>query len=151
MTRTYSDRLLVVGTTAGQVKPLTGGGIYFGLLCADIAANTLNRCLSTDDLSTDKLASYQRSWKRRLGRELRTASWARRVFEKLDDHRLDQLFGLMQSSGFIDELRQAEDLSFDWHADVVTRMFSHRMLIKVFQSLELPFHLKERLRRGSKV
>ncbi|MFB0556618.1 MAG: geranylgeranyl reductase family protein, partial [Dehalococcoidia bacterium] len=34
--RTYSDRIIVVGDAAGQVKPTTGGGIYYGLLCADI-------------------------------------------------------------------------------------------------------------------
>jgi geranylgeranyl reductase family protein len=146
--KTYAERVLVVGTTAGQVKPLTGGGIYFGLLCADIAANTLNRCLSIDDLSADKLASYQRSWKRRLGRELRVGYWARRVYEKVDDHRLDRLFGLMESSGLIDELRQAEELSFDWHADIVSWIFNHRLLIKAFRSMKLPFHLEERLRRG---
>ncbi|HEX9896209.1 MAG TPA: NAD(P)/FAD-dependent oxidoreductase [Dehalococcoidales bacterium] len=148
--KTYGERVLVVGTTAGQIKPLTGGGIYFGLLCADIAANTLNQCLSIDDLSADKLASYQRGWKRRLGRELRTGSWARRVFEKLDDHRLDQLFGIMESSGLINELSQSEELSFDWHADVVSRIFNHRLLIKVFRSMKLPFHLEERLRKGAR-
>ena len=37
--RTYGDRLIVAGDAAGQVKPTTGGGIYYGLLCADIAAN----------------------------------------------------------------------------------------------------------------
>ena len=146
--KTYGDRVIVVGTTAGQVKPLTGGGIYFGLLCADIAANILNRCLSIDDLSADRLASYQRIWKRRLGRELRTGYWARRVFEKLGDRQLDHLFGLMESSGLIDELRQAEELSFDWHADVVSRIFNHRLLMKAFRSMKLPFHLEERLRKG---
>ena len=40
---TCGDNLLVVGTAAGQVKPITGGGIYFGLICADIAANHLKR------------------------------------------------------------------------------------------------------------
>jgi flavin-dependent dehydrogenase len=28
LTRTYGERLLVVGTAAGQVKPTTGGGRY---------------------------------------------------------------------------------------------------------------------------
>lgn len=148
LSRTYSERMLVVGTAAGQVKPLTGGGIYFGLLCADIAANTLNRCLSTGDLSADKLAGYQRSWKRRLGRELRNGYRARRIFEKLDDRQLDRIFRIIDTSGLIDELREIEELSFDWHADVISRLFNHRLLIKVFQSLKLPFHLEERLRKG---
>ena len=148
--KTYAERVVIVGTTAGQVKPLTGGGIYFGLLCADIAANTLGRCLAANDLSADKLSSYQRNWKRRLGRELRTATWARRVFERLDDHRLDRVFGLIQSSGLINELSQSKELSFDWHADVISRIMNHRLLINVFRSMKLPFHLKARLQRGLK-
>jgi hypothetical protein len=83
-----------------------------------------------------------------LGRELRTGYWARRVFEKLGDRRLDGLFGLMESSGLINELSQAEELSFDWHADVVSRIFNHRLLMKAFRSMKLPFHLEERLRKG---
>ena len=62
--------------------------------------------------------------------------------------RLDRLFGLMESSGLIDELRQAEELSFDWHADIVSWIFNHRLLIKAFRSMKLPFHLEGRLRRG---
>jgi digeranylgeranylglycerophospholipid reductase len=32
--RTCGQRMVTVGTAAGQVKPTTAGGIYFGLLCA---------------------------------------------------------------------------------------------------------------------
>jgi flavin-dependent dehydrogenase len=38
--KTCGERILVVGDAAGQVKPTSGGGIYYGMLCADIAANT---------------------------------------------------------------------------------------------------------------
>jgi len=146
--RTYADRLLVVGTAAGQVKPLTGGGIYFGLLCAEIAANTLHRCLTADDLSADKLQAYQRSWKRRLGRELRTGYWARRVFEMLSDRQLDRLFELMESSGLIRQLEDAGDLSFDWHADVVTRIFNQRLVLNAIRSMKLPFR-RNPLKKGA--
>lgn len=145
--RTYGDRLLVVGTAAGQVKPLTGGGIYFGLLCADIAANTLNRALTTDDLSADKLAGYERSWKKKLRRELRTGYWARRFYEILNDSQVDRGFGLMQSSGLLEELQAAEELSFDWHADVLMRMFSQKLFFKAFESVKLPFSLSQRLQK----
>lgn len=137
--KTYADRLLVVGTAAGQVKPLTGGGIFFGLLCAEIAANTLHRCLTIDDLSADKLQAYQRSWRRRLGRELRTGYWARRIFEMTSDRQLDRLFELMESSGLIRQLEDAGDLSFDWHADVVTRVFNQRLFLNAVRSMKLPF------------
>ena len=39
--RTYRDRLLVVGDAAGLVKPTTGGGIYYSLLSAGLAADVL--------------------------------------------------------------------------------------------------------------
>ncbi|MDP2919837.1 MAG: NAD(P)/FAD-dependent oxidoreductase [Dehalococcoidia bacterium] len=147
--KTYGERLLVVGTAAGQVKPLTGGGIYFGLICADIAANTLHRCLGWDDLSNDKLAGYQRSWKRRLGRELRTGYLARRIYERLNDRQLDRIFGLMDSSGLIQELEDAGELSFDWHADVVSHIFSQRMFMTAMRSVKMPLNLRVRLRRDA--
>ena len=39
--RTFRDRLLVVGDAAGLVKPTTGGGIYYSLLSAGLAADVL--------------------------------------------------------------------------------------------------------------
>jgi len=145
--RTYGDRLLVVGTAAGQVKPITGGGIYFGLLCADAAATTLDRRLNEDDLSAVKLAAYERSWKRRLGRELRTGSVARRIFERLSDSQVDRIFALMVSSGLIEELRASPDLTFDSHADVVTRVFSQRLFAQALRTVQLPFHLRKGRRK----
>ena len=41
--RTYGDRMLVVGDAAGLVKPTTGGGIYYSLLSATLAADVLSR------------------------------------------------------------------------------------------------------------
>ena len=67
----------MVGDAAGQVKPTTGGGIYYGLLCADIAANNLHRALDADDLSARNLANYEREWKKKLGRELKIGYYAR--------------------------------------------------------------------------
>ncbi|MBM3149133.1 MAG: NAD(P)/FAD-dependent oxidoreductase, partial [Chloroflexi bacterium] len=64
--RTYANRILAVGEVAGQVKPTTGGGIYYGLLCADIAADTLSRALATNDFSASLLASYQKQWQVKL-------------------------------------------------------------------------------------
>src|SRR5262249_42879699 len=43
--RTCSDRLIVIGDAAGLVKPTTGGGIYFSVVSAGIAANVLAAAL----------------------------------------------------------------------------------------------------------
>ena len=132
---TRGDNLLVVGTAAGQVKPITGGGIYFGLICADVAASTLKRALETGKLTAHGLAGYERVWRRRLARELRTGCWARKVYEMLSDRQVSRIFGLLESTGIIKELQQSEELGFDWHADVVARIMGQKLLASAVSSI----------------
>ena len=61
--RTYRDRVLVVGDAAGQVKPTTGGGIYYSLLASEIAVEVLGQSLKVNDLSAGSLSKYQANWK----------------------------------------------------------------------------------------
>jgi flavin-dependent dehydrogenase len=120
--KTYGDRVLVVGDAAGQVKPTSGGGIYYGLLCAGIAADTLHRALENADLSAGMLYSYEREWRRLLGTELLIGYWSRKLFERLSDRALDRMFRTMDSRGIVDTLGASPDLSFDWHSKVILRM-----------------------------
>jgi geranylgeranyl reductase family protein len=120
--RTYGQRMLVVGTAAGQVKPTTAGGIYFGLLSADIAADNLRRALEADDLSARSLAGYEHDWRRKLGREMRLGYRARRFYERLSDRQLDRIFDIIKSSGIDEALLRSDGLTFDWHGRVLTRL-----------------------------
>ena len=137
--RTYGERLVVVGTAAGQVKPTTGGGIYYGLLCADIAADNLHRALKTNDLSAKSLAGYERGWRRKLGRELKTGYWARKFYERLSDRQVDRVFDIIESSGILEALLKADDLSFDWHGGVVSRVIGHTVFVKTVGAMKIPF------------
>ena len=117
--RTYGERMIAVGDAAGQVKPTSGGGIYYGLLGAEIAAETLHRALAEDDLSAKRLARYERAWRKKLGRELRTGYWARKLFERLSDRQIDRLFEIIKAGGIDEALLKAEDVSFDWHGRTI--------------------------------
>ncbi|MFC1864497.1 geranylgeranyl reductase family protein [Chloroflexota bacterium] len=139
LARTYSERLMVVGSAAGQVKPTTGGGIYYGLLCADIAANNLHRALRNDGLYARNLANYERGWKRKLGRELKVGYWARKFYELLSDRQIDRMFDIIKANGIDEALLKADDLSFDWHGGVVLRLVGHRALSNVVKAVKLPF------------
>ena len=139
LARTHSERLVVIGTAAGQVKPTTGGGIYYGLLCADIAANNLHRALENDDLSAKGLASYEREWKRKLGWELKIGYWARKFYEHLSDRQIDQLFDIIKSNGIDKVLLEANDLSFDWHGEAILRLMAYRTVAKAIQVVKFPF------------
>jgi len=86
------------------------------------AANTLNRALTADNLSARALAGYERAWRRKLARELRNGYLGRKAYEMLNDRQVSRVFGLLESTGIIEELSRSEELSFDWHADVITRV-----------------------------
>jgi len=139
LVRTCHDRLMVVGTAAGQVKPTTGGGIYYGLLCADMAADTLLRALESDTLSARNLAGYERRWKRKLGQELRVGYWSRKFYERLSDRQIDRAFDIIKSNAIDGALLQDDELSFDWHSAVVLRLIGHRALSRALETIKPPF------------
>ena len=139
--KTYGERLVVVGDAAGQVKPTTGGGIYFGLLSAEIAAKTLHRGLKNDALSVSDLVDYERKWRRKLGRELEIDYYARKFYERLNDQRIDRVFDIIKSHGIDEALLKAEDLSFDWHSRAVLRLMGHRAVAKALEVMKMPFRL----------
>ena len=119
LSKTFRERVLVVGDAAGQVKPTSGGGIYYSLLCAEIAADTLHQALSGTNFSERLFARYQESWKQMIGRELRLGYLARRFYEKLSNHRIDQIFDIVESRGILESLLKSPSISFDWHGDII--------------------------------
>jgi flavin-dependent dehydrogenase len=117
--RTFADRVLVVGDAAGQVKPTTGGGIYFGLLGADFAAQTLHNALERNNLSAKQLSEYEHDWQAKIGTELRREYTARKMFERLTDRQIDKVFSIIRSAGLVESL-SAEGFSFDWHGNIIS-------------------------------
>jgi digeranylgeranylglycerophospholipid reductase len=123
--RTSAARMIVVGDAAGQVKPTTGGGIYYGLLCSEIAADVLHQAISINDFSAGVLSEYDRRWRRLLSRELQIGRWARWLFERLNDRQIDRLFEMVQRQGFREALLNSADFSFDWHSRLILRGLRH--------------------------
>ena len=89
--RSYLDHLLLVGDAAGQVKPTTGGGIYYGILCAEIAARTLDEAFIAGDLSVRRMAVYESRWRKEIGLELSMGAYFRRLGAWFSDAQIDQL------------------------------------------------------------
>ena len=57
--KSYGDRVVAVGDAAGLTKPVSGGGIFYSLLSAQFAAETLIEALAADDLSAARLSWYE--------------------------------------------------------------------------------------------
>ncbi len=124
--KTFSDRLVAVGEVAGQVKTTTHGGVYYGLIGAQAAAETLAEVLRRDELEAEKLQAYEKRWKDLLEPELRRGQFLRRLFEHLSDSQIDQLFSLALKNGVMDIVRKKA--RFDWHGELIASLMEHTFL-----------------------
>ena len=128
--RTFRDRLLVVGDAAGLVKPTTGGGIYYSLLSAGLAADVLGPALADGDLSARRLAEYQRQWKARLKNELDTQLSFRKLAQQMSDADIEGLFELARTDGVMPIVRKTA--SFNRHRGLILALLRHRPARQIF-------------------
>ena len=122
LTQTVVGRTLIVGDAAGQVKPTTGGGIYFGLLCADIAVKAIDNALKDAHHSTEHLSQYDRLWRKRLEPELKREYLARKIYQGLGNQQIDDIFRLTLSSQTLPAILDDEELTFDWHGGLLQKI-----------------------------
>ncbi len=134
--RTYGDRIIAVGDTAGQVKPTTGGGIYYGLLCADIAAECLHQAFLTNDFSAARLSSYDKQWRAKLDRELQSGYRARWFYKRLGNRHIDKLISVAKDSGIPQLVAEWPDLSFDWHGPLISEIVKHLAIASSLQPVK---------------
>ena len=128
--RTYRERLLVVGDAAGLVKPTTGGGIYYSLLSAGLAADVLLAALADGDLSARRLSAYQRQWKARLKSELDTQLSFRKLAQQMSDDDIEGLFELARTDGVLPIVRKAA--SFNRHRRLILALLRHQPARQIF-------------------
>jgi flavin-dependent dehydrogenase len=95
LSRTYADRVMIVGDAAAMAKPLSGGGLFTGMISAECAAGTALEAFEKNDLGEKALSGYQRLWKEKIGRELDRGYRVRKVFVRLSDKKLDAVGRLM--------------------------------------------------------
>ncbi|MFC1905915.1 geranylgeranyl reductase family protein [Chloroflexota bacterium] len=123
--KTYAERVLVVGDAAGQVKPTTGGGVYYGFICADIAVDVLSKAFDSDDFSAKAFSLYQKIWKKAIGKELKIGYWARRVYERLSDRQIELMLRILESRGIHEAMLNSDQMRFDWHGGLLLKWLKY--------------------------
>jgi digeranylgeranylglycerophospholipid reductase len=127
--KTYGERHVIVGEAAGQVKTTTGGGIYFGLLCAEAASGTIMKAFRCGDFAEKVFKEYEDRWKIRIEPELRAGIVLRNIFSRLSDRQIESLIDLAKRDGLMPVIDKA---GFDWHRDVVFYLIRHLINKKLF-------------------
>ena len=119
------DRILV-GESAGQVKPTTAGGIMTSIAGAVLAAKWVCGSIQKSDPSV--LDRYQREWGGAFLKEMKTMLRLRRVFEKLSNSDLEGVFSAMATPRLITRLSQTD---FDFHASALLGALGVSGLLRV--------------------
>ncbi|HEX7320627.1 MAG TPA: NAD(P)/FAD-dependent oxidoreductase [bacterium] len=86
--------LLAVGEAAGQVKTTTGGGIFFGLLCSEIAVDKLTATLKGKYV----LNEYETAWRQALHAELEIGMELRKIAGILGDKQVENLLSFIKKN-----------------------------------------------------
>jgi len=106
------DNVLLVGDSARQVKPFSGGGLYTGMLSAHFAATAILESLRSHAYSKEALALYEKRWKSSVGREIQRELFMRDVYTTLTDSDKDMIISninrtylerIVNNVGLIDE------------------------------------------------
>ncbi len=111
--KSIAGKILVIGEAAGQVKTTTGGGIFMGLLCSDIAVEKL-----TEGLKRGKsILDYEVTWRTALSGELELGKRVRTLASGLNDHAIERLFTFVKYNRFWVSLLVPK-INFDFHSDL---------------------------------
>ncbi|MBS3815419.1 MAG: NAD(P)/FAD-dependent oxidoreductase [Hadesarchaea archaeon] len=109
----YDDRVLLVGDAAGQVKPITGGGLYMGLSCADMAVNVISKALENEP-TEEELSEYDDLVNQKFGNEFEFGMKAQKIFREMSNEEISEVLNLLSKPG-IREL-VLENAEFDHHS-----------------------------------
>ena len=95
-----TDNLMVVGDAAGQVNPLTGGGIISGMTGGMIAGKVAAEAINEGDLSEKKLKEYEVTCRAEIGDSINKYLKVKDYMMTLNDDELNSIADAFKDSDF---------------------------------------------------
>lgn len=130
LNRVVADHVMLIGEAAGQVIPVTGGGIHASVAGGRIAAEAAAKALERGDLSEKSLQEYRKRYDEHWGRRIRDSLKVLHVIERLSDDELNQLAELLTPEDVV-KLANGEDV-----ARIAMKFLKHPIFsIKLAQAL----------------
>jgi len=125
-----SGRTLLVGESAGQVKPTTAGGILGSVAAGTIAGKWLKESFINADPSI--LPNYQREWTEEFGEEFNTMKRLRRIYDGLSNADVDKIVTALGSKKVAEKLSSSD---FDFHGTALLSALGPRGTLKLAKVL----------------
>ncbi|MGC9443726.1 MAG: geranylgeranyl reductase family protein [Candidatus Methanospirareceae archaeon] len=107
---THGSGVLLVGDAAAQIKPITGGGVYYGLRCGKLAGEQAAQACVTGDMSV--LHDYERRWRCEIGREIAFGLMVHRLRCAMNDTDYDTLIRTISESELIERIHAKGDMDY---------------------------------------
>ncbi len=82
-------RAILIGDSASQVKPTTGGGLIIGFICAKIASEIVYEAIKSKNM--DILKNYQKEYRKMYKNELTMQLKVQKAYESLNNDNLDSV------------------------------------------------------------
>lgn len=92
MRRFVKWNLALIGDSAGQVKPLSRGGVFYITEASKILAEEIIRSLETEK---NLLEEYEKRWWSLLGKEVVMGELMRNMMDSMSDREIDLLFSML--------------------------------------------------------
>ncbi|WP_409199343.1 NAD(P)/FAD-dependent oxidoreductase [Methanobrevibacter sp. DSM 116169] len=103
----YGDNILVCGDAAGQVNPLTGGGIISGMNGGMHAGKVAAQAVKSGDCSKKSLKEYETIVQKEIGKDIDKYLKVKDYAQSLSDKELDEVAHAFQNVSF-EELSTTE-------------------------------------------
>jgi flavin-dependent dehydrogenase len=124
--RFVEGRRILVGESAGQVKPTTAGGIMTSVAGAVVAAKWAWTSITKRDPGA--ISGYQREWESAFMKEMKSMLRLRRILEKLTNSDLEAMIKAIATPKLVSKLSQTD---FDFHASSLLGVLGLRGLLGV--------------------
>jgi geranylgeranyl reductase family protein len=135
--RSYTDNVILVGDAAAQLKPLSGGGLYLGLLAGEICSDVVLDGLEKKDFSSSMLSKYHKLWMKSVGKEIRLGLRLRRIFLGLSDEEKAELLEILDNQEAKSIILSAGHIDHPWK--VAYKLMTHIKAPLMVRMLKLAF------------
>ncbi len=122
------EKIALIGDAACQMKPLTGGGIFYSMKASELAVRNLK-----------DLTCYQKEWNEKFGREIRIGLKIRKIYENMSEKNLIKVMKIFKENK--DVIESVAD--FERHSSLVKELIRHPVLLKLAGSALKEFLLPE--------
>ncbi|KAA0009096.1 MAG: NAD(P)/FAD-dependent oxidoreductase [Thermoplasmata archaeon] len=104
------DNVMLIGDSAFQVKPVSGGGVYPIAISSEACAVTIEKALEEKNFSKRILKRYHEMWSSKLKKEIVLGMWVRRFFNKLKDDEIEKLLAHLKREDVIETINMYGDM-----------------------------------------